>query len=798
MVRLPALSALDRKLARDLWKAKGQALAIAVIVACGVGILVMSLGVLDSLEASRDAFYERNRFADVFTTVKRAPRSLEARMSEVPGVDFVETRIVRDVTIDIEGMIEPAAARLVSLPKRIGPENADAHLNALTLTSGRLPERGREDEAVANDAFADANGLVPGDRLAALINGVRREVTIVGTGLSPEFVYLVPPAGFLPDERRYGVLWMDRDALEAAFDLDGAFNETSLRLARGASGEGVIDELDELLDPYGGLGAYDREDHPSYAFLDGELQQLGAIAAIIPPIFIIVAAYLLNSVLARLIDVEREQIGVLKAFGYTNADVSLHYMKFALAIAVIGLVLGYALGAWMQSLMTDLYMRFYRLPELEARPSLAAFAAGGVIAIGSAALGALSGVSRAARLAPAAAINPEPPPVFGKGPFARLDASGLFDGPTRMILRHVLRWPGRAAATVIGVAAATGLLIATFFSRDAMELMINLAFERTATYDAAVSFVEVQSMDALREIERLPGVISAEPGRSVAVRLSYGLREENAGIEGLDANGDLRQIVGGDLEDMSVPSDGLVLSSQMASMLGASLGDRITVETLEGRRLVSEVHVSAINEDYMGSPTYMDRRAVNRLMREGEMIQGVYLRLDPAQEDAFYEAVKERPVVGVVALQKLALEMFRATIAENQDTMMIIYRVLSGVIAMGVVYNAARIALSERARELASMRVLGFGRAEVSYILLGQSLILVLFALPLGCALGYGLAWLIATTMTTELYRIPVVVSPASYGEAVLVVLLAAFASAFIVRHQIDRLDLIAVLKTKD
>lgn len=367
-----------------------------------------------------------------------------------------------------------------------------------------------------------------------------------------------------------------------------------------------------------------------------------------------------------------------------------------------------------------------------------------------------------------------------------------------MILRHVLRWPGRAAATVIGVAAATGLLVATFFSRDAMDLMISLAFERTATYDAAIGFVEVQSMDALREIERLPGVISAEPGRSLAVRLRFGAREENAGVQGLDADGDLRRIVDADLEEMSIPPDGVVLSAQMAAMLGASRGDRITIEALEGRRPVREAYVSAINEDYMGSPTTMDRRAVNRLMREGEMIQSVYLRLDPAQEEAFYEAVKERPVVGVVALQKLALEMFRATIAENQDTMMIIYRVLSGVIAMGVVYNAARIALSERARELASMRVLGFGRAEVSYILLGQSLILVLLALPLGCVLGYGLAWLIAKTMTTELYRIPVVVSPASYGEAILVVLAAALASAFIVRRQIDRLDLIAVLKTRD
>ncbi len=334
----PAVPALDRKLLRDLWRTKGQALAIAIIVACGVGVLVMSLGTLDSLEASRDAYYERNRFPDVFATVKRAPRSLEPRIARIPGVARVETRIVREVTLDIEGMTEPAVGRVVSLP-----EHGEALLNAVTLLAGRLPARGRDDEVVVNEAFAEANGFALGDRIAALINGVRRDVSIVGVGLSPEFTYVLPPGGLMPDNRRYGVLWMEREALEAAFDLEGAFNEASVSLAHGASSEDVIDALDQLLDRYGGLGAYDREDHQSHAFLDGELEQLRAIGTIIPPVFVFVAAYLLHSVLARLIDVEREQIGVLKAFGYRNAEVSAHYLKLALAIALVGLVLGYAL-----------------------------------------------------------------------------------------------------------------------------------------------------------------------------------------------------------------------------------------------------------------------------------------------------------------------------------------------------------------------------------------------------------------------------------------------------------------------
>ncbi len=787
------VTALDKKLLRDLWSSKGQVLAIAVIVACGVAILVMSQGTLDSLRTSRDAYYAQNRFADVFATVKRAPDGLRLKLARVAGVDRVETRIVHDVTLDLPGLAEPALGRLVSIPS-----HGEAILNKVTLIAGRFPVRDRTGEVLVNEAFAQANGFTLGARFTALINGRKRVVSVVGIGLSPEFIYALPPGSTMPDNRRFGILWMTRDALESAFNLDGAFNDICVSLTQDASTDLVIDELDRLLERFGSLGAYDRNDHQSHAFLKSEMDQLKTVAGIIPPIFIIVAAFLLHTVLVRLIEIEREQIGTLKAFGYSNAQIAEHYLKYAAIIAAVGIMLGYGLGVLLEHITTNLYMEFYRFPSLDSRPSPAAFAVGAVAAGGAALLGALGGVRRAARLSPATAMNPPAPTAYGHKRLARLGMSRPFDGPTRMILRNVLRWPGRAATTVLGVGAATGLLIATFFSVDATNFMIHLAFERTGGYDAAVNFVEPQTIAAVRELRRLPGVVTAEANRDLSVRLSHGPIEENAFVVGIGPEATMRQVVDRHLDVFPIPKDGLVLSSQLASMLRVSRGDRVRMEVLEGRRTKADVFVSAINEDYLGALAYMDRRAINRLMGEAEMAVGAYLKLDPRKETLFYQAIKERPVVGVVRLQRIALKMFRETLAKSQNTMMAIYQILSAAIAAGVVYNSVRIALSERSRELASMRVLGFSGFEVSYILLGQSLILVLAALPVGCLFGYGIAALIAEGLKTELYRVPLIIEPASYGKAILIVLAATLTSALVVRRQIDRLDLIAVLKTRD
>lgn len=788
------LHPLDKKVLRELWRVRGQALAIAAVIGAGVAVLVMMYGMLGSLEATRDAYYERYRFADVWVPVKRAPEKLKDDLARVPGVASVETRIFVDVTLDVPGMVEPATGRMISLPEHGRPA-----INDVVLRDGRWPERNHPREVLVDESFAMAHGFGPGNEVAAIINGRKRSLTIVGVVLSPEFVYAIAPGELMPDAARFGILWMNEEALAAAYDLDGAFNEALLRLLRDARPDDVIDRVDALTDRYGGGGAYLREDQLSDAFLKSEMDQLRNFGAVLPPIFLVVAAFLLNVVISRMIDQEREQIGLLKAFGYSDWAVGRHYLKFVGALTAIGILAGIAGGAWMGRGMAGLYTDFFKFPFLYYKADPAVFALGAGISALAAIGGTLAAVRRAALLPPAVAMRPAPPTRYAKSLIERLLPHRLTDQPTRMILRHIGRWPVRSGLTVAGVSVAVGLLVGSSFALDSMDYMIDVNFYQAERQTMTVIFEGERHVDALRAVETLPGVMAAEPFRMVGVRLVNGVREKRVGITGLVEAPQISRVLDADLAPVALPEAGLLLSDYLAKLLDVREGDVLTVEVLEGRRPVLSIPVARIVESYIGLNAYMRLGALNRVMQEGHVVSGVYLLNDSAVQDELYRDIKETPVVAGVTLQRKAVQTFRDTVNESFSMTVIFNAMFAGFIAIGVVYNAARISLSERARELASLRVLGFSRGEVAYILLGELALLTVVALPIGCLFGFGLAQLIGKLgMETELFRVPVIIAPSTYGLAMLVVLVAAAVSGLIVGRRVATLDLISVLKTRD
>ncbi|MDH3917369.1 MAG: ABC transporter permease, partial [Rhodospirillales bacterium] len=523
------MRALNRKLLRDLWKIKTQVLAIAVVVGCGVAIIVMALGTMRSLEETRAAYYERYRFADVFAHVKRAPEYLAERVARIPGVKWVESRVVADVTLDVPGMAEPATGRLVSIPEHGRPA-----LNDIKLRRGRALAPDRPDEVLIDETFAEAHGFRPGDHFFAMINDKKRKLRIVGVALSPEYIYSVGPGVLVPDKRRFGVMWISREALASAFDLEGAFNDISLSLLPSASSAEIIERLDDLLDPYGNTGAYDRDDQVSHAYLSGEMDQLVAVATVAPPIFLGVAAFLLHIVITRLVATEREQIGLLKSFGYGNAAVGWHYLKVVLVVAGLGVVLGFAGGAYLGRVMTELYTEFFRFPFLYYRLSPDVFAMAALVTLSAAVLGTINAVWRAVRLPPAEAMVPAPPAVYRRTAIERLEPRGLVGQPTRMVFRHIVRWPLRAAMTTLGISLAVAILVSSLFFYDAIEHLVQVYFHHAQRQDVTVTFTEPSAERIVHEIGRLPGVLAVEPYRAVPVRLRFGHRSERVAITGLE------------------------------------------------------------------------------------------------------------------------------------------------------------------------------------------------------------------------------------------------------------------------
>jgi putative ABC transport system permease protein len=787
------MRALNRKLLRDLWRLRGQVLAIALVMASGVGVLVMALTTVESLEETAVAYYERYRFGHVFARVERAPEHLAERLRAIPGVQAVETRIVRTAVLDVEGFEEPVIGQLVSVPERSEPR-----LNRLALRQGRYPDIGDPAEAVLSEPFAEAHGLGLGDHLRAVINGRWRELTVVGIALSPEYVYAIGPGALMPDDLRFGVLWMGQEALQAAFDLDGAFNDVSLALLRGTDPEFVVDRVDRLLDRYGGVGAYARADQLSNWFLMNEIVQLRTLSTILPTIFLAVAAFLTHMVLGRLIAVERSEIGLLKAFGYGNRAIALHYTRFVLGIGAIGVVLGWIVGYWLGLYDTRLYAEFYHFPFLLFRPGPRPFAIAAVVSLGAALIGALGAVRTAAALPPAEAMRPPAPPLFRRTALSRLGFVRHLDQPTRILLRQIVRWPGRSFLTAAGIAMSVAVLVTSMQWLDAINHMVNVYFLEAQGQDLSVGFAEPRSSEVTRDLARLPGVQTTEPMRSVAARLRNGWREEREALQGVPARQELYRVYDAQGRALELPPGGVVISTMLASLLDVRVGETINVQVLEGRRPTFDVPVVATFETYIGSPAYMDIHALNRLMRERPSVTAVHLRVDPNEREALFRELKTLPRVSSVTVKEAAVQTFRETMAETITIFVSFFIVFSCTLAFGVTYNAARISLSERGRELATLRVLGFTRAEISYILLGEVALLTFIALPLGCLAGFALASLIVQAFETELYRVPFVILASTYGWAMLIGLAAAAVSALLVRRRVDRLDLIAVLKTRE
>ncbi len=782
---------LDRKLYRDLWHMRGQVTAIALVVACGVAAFIAMQSTYRSLLASQDSYYAEYHFADVFTHVKRAPESLTSRMAEIPGVGSLETRVVADVILDVPGVEEPATGRLVSIPSSGVPR-----LNALHLESGRLPEQ--SDEVVISGAFSRANNLRPGATLDAVINGRWQRLRIVGVALSPEFIYEIRGGDLFPDNRRFGVLWMSREALGAAFNMEGAFNDVAVGLDPGGSAPGVIERLDALLAPYGSLGAYGRAEQASHFFLSNEIAELRVTGTIIPAVFLLVTAFLIHLVLARLVNTEREQIGLLKAFGYSNWDVGFHYLKLALVAVTGGILLGLAVGWYFGYRMTALYAEFFHFPVLRYETGWRIVIWAVLISFGAASLGALSAVRRAVVLPPAEAMRPEPPARFRPGLIERIGFQRLLPVTFRMIVRNLERYPLKAVLSAFGMSLAVALLIVGFYFFDAINRVIEVQFGFVFREDALVAFNEPRSSRALYELEHLPGVLHVEAFRSVPVRLRFEHRTRRTAILGIEPNGELFRIVDKDFRVFRLPPEGLVLTTALAKSLGVKPGDRLTVEVLEGKRFVRQLIVAETVDEILGLSAYMQRDALNHLMQEGGSISGARLMVDERESAHLYALLKRTPVVSGVVIPGAVLRNFNETIARTIGTSTTVIIVFACVIALGVVYNGARIALSERGRELASLRVLGFTQREVGVMLLGEQMVLTLLAVPLGYGIGLFLILLITRAVHTELIRLPLTVSGKTFALAFIIVAAAAIFSALLVGWRLRRLDLIAVLKTRE
>lgn len=770
-----------------------QALAISLVIVSGVSIFIMSVSTYQSLHETRANYYSNHHFADVFASLKRAPNSLKDKISAIAGVDKVESRVLTYVNIDVSGYDEPVSAHLISLP-----DKGENQLNQLFLASGRLVDSHRNDEIMVSVEFARAHQLKLGDKISAIINGHKKKLTLVGTAQSPEYIFQIAPGAMFPDSQRYGIMWMAETPLSSAYDMFGAFNDVTLSLQEGYDAQDVIHQLDDLLAPYGGTGAIAREHQLSNRFLTEELTQLKNMATQFPIIFFSVAAFLLHVVIGRLITLEREQISTLKAFGYANFAIGMHYTKLVLVIVSFGSVLGIVFGVWMGIGMGNLYQSLYSFPFFDYVADWRVIILSVLISYVVAVLGTLHAVSKAAKLSPSEGMRSEIPTAYKPTIIEKLGLKNHISQPSRMILRQIERKPFKSFLTTLGISFACGIMIVSGFQTGAINEMIHVQYNLSQREDATVYLAEPASANALNSLQAIPGVQHSEGFRMVNARLRFQHRSYRTSVNGVPDNSQLSRVLDTDLKPIDIQEQGIVLTDYLADLLKIKPGDILTIDVLEGHRPTLYIPVVGTAKQYLGLNAYLKKDTLNALLKEGNVISGAYLKVDEHYAKAVYKELKTMPKIAGVVMTDAAIQSFFESIEKTILMFSFIASLLAGSIAFGIIYNSVRIALSERSRELASLRVLGFHKSEIAYILLGEQALLTLLAIPSGFLIGYVLSAYLASASSSDLYRIPLVLENDVYALAAVIVFLSSILSALLLWRNITNLDMVAVLKAKE
>lgn len=785
------MRALTKKLLRDLTHMRGPALTIAFVVGAGIASFITLRGSFETVLSARDAYYSSERFADVFCELERAPRALLEEIAAIPGIARVQARTVGTARVLLASLPEPADATLISIPEDSAPV-----LNNIVLVAGRLPSAGRDDEALIGEQFAEIHGVQLGDKLEVVLEGQKRSLRIAGFAMSPEFVLSMPSGAVAAAPDRFAVLWMRQRAVDSTYDMAGAFNDLLVALIPHAQPAGVVRALDQLLAKYGTRGAYTREHQTSHRQLSENLSQIAAIATLAPTIFLCVAAFLLNTALARLIELDRTQIATLKALGYRNRDVGLHYLQLGLCIAGLGGLLGVALGAALASKLVGFVVRFYRIPQLafELTPPLILAALGA--SLGAALLGSSLAVRSVVRLAPAEAMRAPAPPRYTQRALSRFISARLAPA-SRMVARELSRRPLRFFASTLGIAVATGVIVLGQFQADAMRFCLDVYMLAQQRETLAVSFVQPVSTDAVRALQRLPGVRDVQWRALLPVRVRAGHRERVVNLVAHPERHSLRPLLDEDAKRVPIERGAVLATDMLARVLGARVGDTLTIEPLSGDRTPRPLVLTGTVSELLSLWIHMHEADFARWLNVAPLATEAHLLIDPDHVEAVQRELNRMPQVASAARKQLLMDELRRDRGAIGPLFATVLTLFAVTLALAITYNNARVSLSTRARELASLRVLGFSRAEVARVLTGELAVQIVLGVAAGLLLGRGLVSSMLASSELEAVRFTKHIGAHAYALAALVTLSGGFVSAILVRRKLDNIDVTEALKTR-
>lgn len=773
-----------------------QSLGVVAVVTCGIAAYICVFSSYLNLKLTRDIYYSQNRFADFEIMVDRAPETAVAKLKSIPGVSQVRKRIVKDVNVDVPGIEEPRVGRLISMPLPRRPV-----INDITLLAGRYFESGTQTETILSDHFAKANGLEIGENIDISVDNKKYSLRIVGIGASPEYVYMIRDLqSFVPTPERFGVLWVPESFAETALDMKSACNNI-VGLADSPDQVDTILELaDRMLDPYGVFAKTERENQLSNRFLTNDIRGLAVSARVVPTLFLGIAAMIILILLNRMVRTERTQIGLMKAFGYSNWSVGRHYIEYGIVLAIVGCLFGFGLGEWMAGSMIAAYIELYQFPILESRIYPDVLSSAVAITLGFATLGALTAAIQAAGIQPAESMRAEAPRSVNKvwiEYFPPIWSRITFTW--KMILRNISRNRFRAGVNLFGVAVSLTLMLMGRFMSDATNYGMLFQFEDVQRDDAKISFQHEQGAAALFDAGRFPSVRRAEPLLEHPFEIRSAWKKRDVVVTGVNADSELYKVIDFDRKDFPLGGNSIVIAKGLADILRVGPGDTVELESLMGRvDRTFHVPVRAVARQFVGTAAYMDIRDLSRMLNEPLAMSSAMLRLEEDGRAALSRKLKDIGGIASVSYKEDAYQSIQNTLGRGMSITNSFLRTFAAVISFSIIYNITAVSLSERQRELASLRVLGFSAAETGRVMYYENILLGLLGIVGGIPMGMGVCALLVRTYTNDMFQMPFHIEISSYAIAMLLTFSFVLLANLAVRRKIQRLDLVEVLKERE
>lgn len=778
---------LNMRLIRVILHTKGQFVSVAVIVATALCIYVLFSMLNINIETAVATYYQDYAMEDILVKVLRMPESAVEQLQSIEGVKQVQGRVVMEVPLDTGEAEKRIKVRFISVP----PEgNAINKLYAVEEDALKLDET----HIAILQQFADARKIKVGDVVQPIINGTIHDLTVASVVASPEFIYLMEnDQALITDPADFGIFYVEEEFAQSYLGYSKSYNEVVLTLDGTVGIADVKKKLESKLSKYGIQWIVERKDQVSNNLLQQKMEGIKLMSGMLPVMFLVVAAIVIVLMLSRTVANDRIAIGVLKAMGYTNTTILMHYVQYALMIGLCGSIVGITGGQLLSGPMSRLFIFFFNVPivTIQFLPGymFTALILASLFCIGS----GLIGARFALHVEPAESMRPEAPRI---GTHMLLEKWRFFWQHTstgwRMVFRNVSRSKRRFFFLALGLSMAYAINTVPLYETLALPAMFELQYGEYQHMDYIVGFKKPMSEKVLKEFAEVAEIKRIEPRIEYPYELVNAWHNKRVLIIGVPKNTELHSFQDMEGHSVELSENGIFLTTELAKLLHVEAGDTLTIRNFMPGRDDVELKVSGIIRQYLGINAYMDIGTMQRLLTEKDMVTGAGVisdddvkgKLETVDMVSFVQSMEdlENQFLEYTDMMKLAIQF---------------YMLFGGILGFAIIYNSSIISISERRLEFAALRIMGYSKNEIFSIISRENLLVTILAVILGIPLGLFFINGIIESFSSELVTFPRIIEVSIFIKATLGILFFVVIAQMATHHKIGKLQFIEALKNR-